>query len=485
MDKIFARRISYLILVVLFFVLIFTSYSFITYADSSSTSGSDVLDDLARASNFNVENYPEDNTNNSLTLFQIAESLEKELLLYVYQPNVEKDFRCSSVNISRGINDSISYQNYSLTYCNHSGTLYKYKVNDFEVSTDSVRYYSISQIMRPFDASIDADPGAGNSISEVPCPVGKEWAFYVLNGNPVIDCVDIETIRIETKYCGYIRYRNGFFFPGFYCDNFVDSHFVAFSTDRDIEELYEADLQYYYQSYSYNAGDEHSSTQLEPVFGDVETSEVVTLHNDQLVENDSNRFLSHKYKFYRIQSVDDLLEEENLKLSYEGVFVNVKEGVNFSQEAHDALNDCQWVLRFLETSVNETAYTHFNRYSTTRVSDVILLRLRFKTDGVIYNLGVIDNKQTGALEPAGWSQFRVEASDFLKTLLWLLLVVLLAIVLPYVLRLIKLIFKIITFPFRLLFGARKLRKERQREEKIDNLVEEAARRSPMRGRYRR
>ena len=33
--------------------------------------------------------------------------------------------------------------------------------------------------------------------------------------------------------------------------------------------------------------------------------------------------------------------------------------------------------------------------TSTIVSDVIILRLKFETDGKIYNLGVIDNKQTG------------------------------------------------------------------------------------------
>ena len=33
------------------------------------------------------------------------------------------------------------------------------------------------------------------------------------------------------------------------------------------------------------------------------------------------------------------------------------------------------------------------------VSEVTILRLKFQTDGVTYNLGVVDNKQTGSRDP--------------------------------------------------------------------------------------
>jgi len=38
---------------------------------------------------------------------------------------------------------------------------------------------------------------------------------------------------------------------------------------------------------------------------------------------------------------------------------------------------------------------------STLVTDVMILRLKFITDGLEYNLGVIDNKQSGSADPAG------------------------------------------------------------------------------------
>ena len=38
------------------------------------------------------------------------------------------------------------------------------------------------------------------------------------------------------------------------------------------------------------------------------------------------------------------------------------------------------------------------------MSDVTILRLKFETDGVVYNLGVVDNKQTSSVIPDGEGQ---------------------------------------------------------------------------------
>ena len=414
---------------------------------------SDVLADLQKDESFDVSNYPIDNTDYLLHLFQVTESTDKELLVYVYQPCVEKDFRASSINISREVEDNISYRNYPLQYLNHSGTLYKYKVSDFEVYSSAVRYYNITQIMRPFDSNIDSDPGNNNTVSEVPCPVAKQWAFYKVNGNLCVECLDIETITITDKLVGFIRYSNGGFIfpPNNAC---IDSHLVAFSTDRQIDELKEADIQYCYQSRSFNSANTSSSSpELEESLGEVHTSDVVTLRNDQTVVSQSDRLFAHKFRFNRIQSVEDLLREEDVQVLYNGAFINISQNVEFSTEARFALQNKQWVLRFLETDVTEVGeYSHFNRYTTTRVSDVIILRLKFVTDGVVYNLGVVDNKQTGSTDPLAQTQTSVDFADDIKDLFKIFLIILALIAFCFLLWLlspiIKLFLSIITLPFK-------------------------------------
>ena len=124
---------------------------------------SGVLQDLQKDKSFQVGNYPLNGHDYSLQLIQVAESTEKELFLYVYQPSGEtKNFTASSVNISTTINDEISFLTYKLARIDNSGTLYKYKVLNFTVKTEPTRYYVISSIYRPFDESADTSASGGN-----------------------------------------------------------------------------------------------------------------------------------------------------------------------------------------------------------------------------------------------------------------------------------------------------------------------------------
>ena len=85
---------------------------------------SGVLQDLQKDESFQTENYPLIENDYSLQLIQVAESTEKELFLYVYQPSGEtKNFTASSVNISTTINDEISFLTYRLQKIDKSGTL--------------------------------------------------------------------------------------------------------------------------------------------------------------------------------------------------------------------------------------------------------------------------------------------------------------------------------------------------------------------------
>ena len=438
----------------------------VAFADTKS--GSNVLDDLRLDESFNKENYPINNSNYGLYVFQIAESTDGELLIYVYQPCVNKDFRAISLNLSTTINDDISYVNYTLTYLNSEETLYKYKVNDFSVSSDKVRYYSITQIMRAYDSAIDNPNDYDNTTSEVPCSVRKQWKFFELNGKPCVDCLDIETITVTSKYVGFVRYYNGGIFQSFAYPSHTDCHFVAFSTDRKIEELYEADVQWSYQSWKYLLIDGADDERYDETLGTSYTSDVTTLYADEVVSSGSSLIFADRFSFNRIQSVSDLLsEEDKIQVLYDGAFVKINGNTAFSQSAKTALKNKQWVLRFKETpyttSSGQAEGTEW--ITATKVSDVIILRLKFKTNGVVYNLGVIDNKQTGSDTPSGETKVSVELSeefkDFLKILLIIVGIVVLCVLLPYVLKFVGFILKIIFAPFKWLFGGSQSRRKRR------------------------
>ena len=420
---------------------------------------SDVLDDLQIDSSFQASYYPERAADYSLQIIQLAESVNRELFVYVYQPSGKsKDLRASSINISTTINDAISFMNYKLDYLNSDGVFYKYKVRDFTVKDEPVRYYAITSIYRPFDGSIDAGTGNDNTITEVNYAINKQYCFGTINGNPYVNCVDIETIVVTDKFVGFVRYMDGFKLYVGACD----SHFVAFNTDKPMDKLLEADV--YYTTQSYASGWVMFAGTSEE-FGEKSDNYAYLKYTDK-VEHNGGGLFAGTYTWERIQTVEDFIANENRDNIYHGAIIDVKYSTKLTDAAMQELQGKRWVLRFTETDYTfwsgDGAYGSF----ATIVGDVTILRLKFETDGITYNLGVIDNKQTGGKEPSNETEIEVTLNKRGKTLLWLLLlillIVLLAPVLPYVLRA---ILWIISLPFKLIAAIVKaIRRRRQQKE---------------------
>ena len=362
-----------LILICLFTLItaIYPNIQKITRAEDTTTY-STAIEDLQKDENFNAEAYPVKEKDYSLQVIQIAESVDNELFIYVYQPSGSiLDLRATSINISTGINENLKYVNYTLNYINNSDTLYKYKVNDFVVKKDALRYYDITSIYRKWSSVLDSETGNDNEIDEVPFTVSKLFTASTVNGEVSYTCVESETIEITNKYVDHIRYLNGFWL---YTDS-CDSHYVAFSTDKQIDKLMEADLTYIVEigSGSFATGRwtvDETKTITDTIYAD-----------DKAVSEATGPF-GYTYTWDRIESVSEFIEKEDLK-----------------DETKKNLENMQWVLRFAETDYKEYNGAWNPHYDATLVSEVTILRLKFETNGSIYNLGVIDNKQSGDDNP--------------------------------------------------------------------------------------
>lgn len=227
--RVFLNRIAVLIVTLCVFLTGAQSFSAVAAESENEKTASGVLEDLSKDASFNAANYPSNAKDYSLSVMQLAESTDKELFVYVYQPSGDK-VKASSINISTTINDDISFFNYSLELLNFEGTLFKYKVTGFEVKKDPVRYYAISSIYRPFDTGIGDKKSGNNTINEVNYAVNRQYCFGEINGKPYVNCIDIETIVVTDKFVGFVRYPDGFkLFTG---AGACDSHFVAFNTDK-------------------------------------------------------------------------------------------------------------------------------------------------------------------------------------------------------------------------------------------------------------
>lgn len=400
----------------------------------STVTYTNVLEDLQRDSSFSKENYPEKATDYSLQIIQLAESSNKELFVYVYQPSGQlKGLVASSINISTTINDAVSYHNYKLELLNADGVFFKYKVSDFVVKDDAVRYYAITSIYRKWDKTIDPATGNDNTVTEVNYNVSKQYAFGTINGKPYVNCVDIDTIVVTDKFVGFVRYENGFTLYNSACD----SHFVAFNTDKPIDKLLEADVYYTTQSYNWNwtafVGEKET-------FGTKQDNYSYLKYTDK-VEHTGEGWFAGTYKWDRIQTVDDFISGENRENIFHGAVLDVKVSTKLTDSALNELKGKKWVLRFTETAYSFTPdYTGTgSQYSSsTVVGDVTILRLKFETDGIAYNLGTIDNKQTGGKDPSNSTDIDVSLNDTGKKLaaliMLILAIILLSPVLPYILK---------------------------------------------------
>ena len=469
----FLNRIA--VLIVTLCVILTGAQSFSAVAAEGNKTASGVLEDLSKDASFKAENYPSAAKDYSLQIIQLAESADKELFVYVYQPSGDK-VKASSINISTTINNDISFFNYLLEFLNFEETLFKYKVMNFEVKKDLVRYYAISSIYRPFDAGIGDKKSGDNTINEVNYAVNRQYCFGEINGKPYVSCVDIETIVITDKFVGFVRYPDGWkLFTGV---GACDSHFVAFNTDKKIDRLFEADVYYTTQKVSYDFFTEDSPFSIK--FGDSKTDNYAYLKYTDKVEHTGDGFFAGTYKWDRIQSVDDFVKTEDRTTVYYGAVLNSKVSSKLTDEALNELEGKKWVLRFTETSYNKSpksgmgAATYYHA-ETTMVGNVTILRLKFETDGITYNLGVIDNKQTGSTEPSNSTDIKVEPNATGKGILYLILFVLLLVMLapflPYVLNavifVVSLPIKLVSEIVKLIKSSKEKRKERREKNEKD------------------
>ena len=439
---------------ILSFALIFTLIlSFlmlpITTAYAGTPAGyTNALEDLKKNSAFNEDNYPANATDYKIEVLTIAESEDSELFIYTYQP--AKYSKATSINISTDIESKTTYDNYKLEYLNNNGVFYKYKVLDFTLPTTDTRIYEISNILRKFDENIDTKPESNNTIDEVPNSVAKQFIF---DKGGTLTIKDVETITVTSKYIGYLRYEDSWLFQ----DTGCDVHFVAFSTDKRIDDLLEAQISYSYRTLAWTDYGYHKSTTK-----DESGKKVEILKKGESFTHNSTGWFSKDAEYQQILEANKFIEQHDIQdniFSVDGVgdFYSFSK---ISDETQEVIKNEKWVLTFAaypyKCSLGQGKEGDRDYYEYTYVSEVTLLRLRFKTDGVEYNLGVVDNKSTGDLIADNISGLKLELEESFKILLGLILglaiiVILWPFISPIIIGIIKLAFKGLGFIIKWVF----------------------------------
>lgn len=342
-----------------------------------------VLSDLSRAENFDAANYPEDEDKDELSIIQVAEGTDKRLYVYVYSP---KGLQATEIRFSTTTGDDIKPVDYLLILDDKSGALHKYIVEDFTISSELVRYYHVVQLARAWNSDIDGSPTGDNMQSTVPYKVAALFTVCGKDGDLLYYRDDIDVIEIRNPYAGYLRYSDGYHFS-FLGGNwqYTDVHYIAFDTDKKIDELQEADVSFSMRTYEEPINDKDSIT----TYGDPYTCDPITVTGTDKGGNEGG-FLAGKYEWERIQQTDG--------------FAN-KYGIT-NEDSIAALKKTKWVLMFYETETKMSSWAegHNKFYRGVCVSDVTILRLKFVTAGVTYNLGAVSAKVTEGQKPGNGYQ---------------------------------------------------------------------------------
>ena len=366
-----------------------------------ANAASNVLEDLQRDDSFNLDDYPEKLNDYSLNVIQIAESTDGELFIYVYQPSGQgTGIYASSINIGRNKDDTLnlSFPNYKLVYLNSSGVFYKYKVKGFELDESDIRYYNISNILRPFQYMYDDVPENGNKVSEVKNRVGQLWTAFTIDGEVSYEMTGSEVVEITQKFVGFVKLNGGFQVGVKYVySKYTYKNFVAFSTDLPIERLIQAEVQYSLCDVSFSVcanpfcGYHSMGGHYGERRGEAVEQEPKTISADGKSENIDFGWRGHKYTWYDIQSTEDFIKD-NTNANYE-----------LTTEGASNIEGTQWVLNFHNAEYSAKGqvalWDNHIHFKGQTVQNVMILRLMFETNGITYNLGVVDNKQTGSDKP--------------------------------------------------------------------------------------
>lgn len=389
-DKIVCKKLVYAFMILVLFIVVLVGGGWgNSSAFANSTFNSSVLNDLQQDTSFNSNDYPSNSSDYSIQLIQIAESDSQELFVYTYQPSqLTKYLVATQINMS--FSESVDgTQLYGLSLLSCDGVFCKYKVDDVTAIDDDSRYYNVTSIYRKWDSSIDFGTGNDNTKNEVAYAVGKLYKATTSNGDITYSCKETETIQIINPYADYLEYSNGFkLFP-----NWCHSHYVAFSTDKKIDSLMEADVSYVRRSASRATG---IGLKVETNYKDT-SQELAKLDGKQKGGNAADGWFSKKYEWERIQSVSEFISKEDLK-----------------DETKANLEGKQWVLRFVETEITMVVGDYSTVTFWTDISQVTVLRLKFITDGKVYNLGAVSDKVTGDNKPGNNN-----TNEFASLLEWL------------------------------------------------------------------
>ena len=484
-----------LAVLIVIFVLLFSLIPTGSVAFAEDAIYSDVLADLQANEDFDINDYPLNQTDFSLNLLQVAEGNDNSLLVYVYQPSAGKyDVHATKVRMS--VDGGQNYYDYNLTLLSRNSVFFKYKVDNYvaDVSSTVRRTYDVVQIMRPADIALGdmVLDEHNNTITMVNYPVN--WTFIVAYNSEddqfSYGMERLNTVRITDKYVGQVQFGNNDFtnlFSGGVERNFM-LHYIAFNID------YESDFDFYKAKVSYNKKQYYYDFLVpdmeEPVSGirplnDPDDPIRVELCAD-VSESYRGGIFGHTYTWDQIMTRDRFVSV----VQNNGAFFKS----DFTETGSSDIAGKEWVLCFASSEIVDAFYNYTvhgvactnQQIRKEFVTDVSVFEVTFVENGCLVVHGVVDNYQSGDGIPDNyenygfneewWANLWEELQGWLRIFLIVIGVIALCFLLYLLSPVLKLLWFIVTLPFKVI---------KRLVGKGKEIHSEQAPRAPSRYRYRR
>ncbi len=444
--------------------------------DTESSVSSNVLDDLKRDSSFFVSDYPVSSTNYSFEVIQIAESNNKELFVYTYNPSYQS-IGMKAAEITMWDTPSLTEFTalpYNLTLVSEFEQFQKYRVEGYTVCDERVRYYNFTQIHVPYNETAHKDREIiAGTTDLVAYSVGQSWQVKYINDTVWYDVGELKVIELDYLYNGELLLKNGITFNNFF-GTFESSylHFIVFTCDEYIlDDVYDADMRYKTQKVIFQnllGSDEIEYVDEKP------RQEFLYIDDKDIAYFDSKGWLAGEdVEWHRIMKSDAFkksMTDQGLDLADDLISkLDVKNSWVF------AFTETERTLNYLyDYSVSGTPIMIGYQEYKTLVTEVSVLRLHFfdKTKGE-FNLGTVMDITTSDGIPDGsnktgldiddfWEKFKEAIRNVMTIIGIVLIVVLIGFCMPILSPIISLvvnligfilktIISIITFPFKLIF----------------------------------
>lgn len=455
--KIYSLISAIFLTVLLCLLCVFGAISSVTVYAAESP---EVLQDLRRDKDFDESAYPYVADDYSLKVIQIAESANKELFVYAYQPCHDTyDLVGTKISISYGYSlngTGLTPKLYNLRLISTSGTLDKYYVDGFKIPNDGDRYYNIVEIFRIVNSDIDEIDEAFPK-TDIAYSVGQQWFVCDLNGSKHYEMNTFNTLYVDTIFNGNLTFEDGFIWGDLIkIDKPTDCWFYCFNQeDYVIRHIFDADLNYSIRDVvdTYNPGSTHEIT-----YSNERLNQIIKLKDTDVMSYKGSGLGARKFEWNRILSAEEFIKTAEAQ------------EVSISNIQKEKIKLSQWVFTYLETDRTENTYgsaitgsvRHVDKYSD--LYDVGLLRLHFQdVSGNYYDLGVVNDltDPDNIADGVGAADFKKALEEFwdmfVKIILTIIVIVLLVLLLHFVTPIggvLKFIFKgvktVITAPFKLL-----------------------------------